>query len=231
MSSTGVTLVVSALAGGAVAATIVFVGSAPRAAEEGPAPVAPVAPTVEAELLARVDALTEENRELLERVMQLELRPAADERSPAQVFATRDELDAFREEIHGWLAQLDTSNEPDTFKRQVADTLSAIRKEERVAAVRKGQEMRLERLNEDVAKIEEWLELDSYQVVEMRAALLAQYEREDEVRRLWEEGVDDETLGEQKRDAGERFRADLGRFLTQEQRETFWNRRGRGGKD
>ncbi len=95
--------------------------------------------------------------------------------------------------------------------------------------MRKYQEKRNARLDADVAKIQEWLALDSSQTENMRTALQLQYEREERVRQLWEDGADDELLGEEKRIAGEDFQRDLGEFLTEDQLSTFWSRVG-GGK-
>ena len=120
--------------------------------------------------------------------------------------------------------------DPERFEEQVADSLVRIRKEEAVQKVRQHQDKRTERLEEDVAKIEEWLDLSAPQSDALRTALLTHYEREAEVRRLWEEGTPDEILGEQKRADGEAFYADLGEFLEPDQLESFWSSVGAGGK-
>ena len=56
-------------------------------------------------------------------------------------------------------------------------------------------------------------------------------QREDEVRRLWEDGADDEYLGELKQEASVSFRADVERTLDTEQFERFWTRVVEGRKD
>jgi hypothetical protein len=224
------TLVVSALVGGAAAvAVVVAVPTTPAPAAAAVEPGAPATLAPDAELLAQVERLAFENNALRERVHELELRSEA--RTPAEGVVTRHELDALREEVRGWLAGLDVQGEPSEFKEQVAETLSAIRKEEKFEAVRKGQEKRLDRLDDDVAKIEEWLELSPFQTGEMRTALLAQYDREDELRRQWEEGVEDEVLGEQKAADRLSFRTEVEAFLSVEQAETFWERLGSRGKN
>ena len=92
-------------------------------------------------------------------------------------------------------------------------------------------EKRAARLDQDVEKVSEWLQLNGYQTDQLRGILTSQYEREDEVRRLWEEGADDELLGDQKRSGGEQFRADLANVFTPEQLDTFWSRISGEGKD
>ena len=135
------------------------------------------------------------------------------------------EYDRARTELRAALTPREaTAPTSPRFKDQVAETLSAIRKEEAVEKVRKQQEQRSARLDDDIARLQEWLELSPYQSNEMRTALLTQYEREDELRERWEQGEDEEVLGQAKRTAGETFRRDIERFLSEEQVETFWER-------
>ena len=103
-----------------------------------------------------------------------------------------------------------------------ADALSDIRREEAISKVREYQEARTARLDEDLGKMEDWLELTPYQVEEMRGVLLAQYEREDEQRRMWEDGEGDEILEERKASDGALFWEECERILAPEQYATFF---------
>ncbi len=192
-------------------------------------------PRTDLELVARVDALVEENRELRERLATIELRPAtaSTKRAPIEGFVSQLEFEAFREEV---LAALEDrtlpAGEVDTgLKARIADALTTIRKEETAEKIRGYQEKRAQRLEDDLVRMEKWLELAPHQVDGMRTVLLTQYQREEEQMRLWEEGQDPELVGERKREDGERFNADLQLVLTPEQLETFWDAiSGRGGK-
>lgn len=192
-----------------------------------------------AALLARVDELAAENRELHQRLEGLELRPPAappsepvalDAREPLGGYVSLDAFEEFQTEVRAKLSkQPQVATESPEFKEQVASALVDVRKEENFEKVRKQQEARSARLDEDVEKVREWLDLEPYQADEMRQALLDQYEREDEVRRLWEEGEEGEVLGELKAAAGAAFRTDAEAILTPTQFETFWEGIGRGG--
>ena len=200
-----------------------------RDASADPAPATLPAES-DRELVARIDALVNENLELRERLAVLETRPEPAARTAVGDYVELAEFEAFREQVLEALAGVDSQAlQPQTFDKKVADALTAIRKEEQFEKVRKSQEQRTKRLDDDVEKVTEWLELDTRQASRMRSALLAQYDREDEVRRLWEEGADDELLGDRKRESGELFRQDLDSFLSVEQSEQFWERVG-GGK-
>jgi hypothetical protein len=189
----------------------------------------------DAELLAlsaRVDALVEENEQLRMSLATLESRPTPVSRAPVDGFVTKSEFEAFEKEIRAALSSRDAlASEPEELKEQVADLLIDLRKEEAIAKVRDYQEKRSARLDEDVAKLTEWLELNGYQANEMRTILASQYEREDDVRRLWEDGADDELLGERKRSGREQFHDDLAVTLTPGQLDTFWTRISGGGKN
>ena len=108
--------------------------------------------------------------------------------------------------------------------------LKSIRKDERAEAVREYQEKRSERIDDDMVRLEKLLKLTPYQSSEVRTALIAQYEREAELRQMWEDGVDAAIVGERKRSDGETFKADLETVLDQDQVETFWREVARGGK-
>ncbi len=180
-------------------------------------------------LRERLDAVVAENRNLRDRLAMVEARPA-DTRVPVGDGVTKAQLAEVREEIIAWVNErmAERADSPE-FIAHIAGALEDIRKGEKVDEVRQYQEKRNARLDGDVAKIQWWLTLDSAQPENMRTALQLQYEREERVRQLWEDGADDELLGEEKRTAGEDFQRDLAEFLTEDQLTTFWSRIG-GGK-
>ena len=197
-----------------------------RAHETGAQPLAGAGPGAEQleELERRLEALVFENRALTQRVEELEARPAPSPRSPVGGFVTREEFEALVSELRG-TDDTDPAPEPidELFESRVATALGEIRKQERVDAVETYQAARVERIDADVAKLGEWLELDAVQERGMRTALLAQYDRESELTRLWKAGeTDDEELGRIKRADREEFRADLAEILSVEQLDTFW---------
>ncbi len=226
MKSSSTTLLLCAvLLGSASAGVTTFLLTAPADGEgrDAASGGAPARSDADAELVRRVEDLAQENRRLRERLVALELAPAP-ARVPVDGFVSREELEALRTELLAAarpspLAELVA--EPEQLKEQVASALIDLRKEERVEKVRSFQQNRSARLDEDVARLTEWLELDDYQADRMRDVLLAQYEREEEVRLMWEDGVDDETLGRHKQEAGERFWADASEVLTPVQFERF----------
>jgi len=173
-------------------------------------------------LLAKIDDLQMENSLLQGRLEQLEQRATGSERTPVGPFALQAALDELAKEVRSLQrTAAPGASVPDEFKEQIAGALTEIRREEKFEAVRKYQEQRAERIETDLEKLAGWLELDDYQVDEVRDALLVQYEREDEQRRLWEAGESDEVLAERKQQDGELFWADMQVFLTPEQFETF----------
>ena len=181
-------------------------------------------------LLERLSALEDENQRLAARVAALESQPRSAEaaRVPAGERAGSPEL---RDELERELASaLETGatlrrvleEDPGFLEERVAETLEKVRLDERVAKVQAYQDKRLAQLDADVERYTEKLELDTYQAEELRAALLAQHDREAALTLLWEQGTPDEVLGEQKQADGAAFSADLGAFLSEQQLETFW---------
>ena len=194
---------------------------------------------------SEVGALRDEVAALRRRLLAAEARPEplpsdAPEREPAGGYVSREEFEAFREELFARLDALDAGGAAveahpeadDPLKARVADVLQEVRKEEAVEGVRKYHDYRRERLEAHLETYQEWLGLDSYQVDEMRVALSTHYDREDEQMRRWEEGESDEALGQLKAIDGALFYEDLEAFLGPEQLETFWGTivEGRGGK-
>lgn len=190
----------------------------------------------DSELLARVEALTEENQALRDRLSALELRPSPTPRAPVtDEFLPREEFDAFRDEVAEALASggalaRSTPKETALFKEQVASTLSEIRLEETQAAIQKKLDGRAAALDRTMLKLDSWLELTPHQSEAVRSELLARHERDSELMRRWKEGEDEEVLGEQKRIDHQNHRDELSRILTPQQLETYSSARSGGGK-
>lgn len=222
-------LMVSILAAvlSAICLGIVLVNTSATEAHGGD-PLLPIA-APDVDLLARVEALAEENRELRDRLVMLELRPAPAQRTPAvNVFASKEEFDAFRDEVSDEFASL-TGNipgKPDAFRERVAASLSEIRKGEAVQSARARLEKRTATIERNAPKIAEWLGLTPDQSNFMSAAFLARYEREAEYIRQWEAGASEEIIGELKAIDRETHVAELAVFLTPEQLERFLSRGG-----
>ncbi len=226
--------------GFALGAAALIWSSLDRASEDQRRTAAPVdlAPDPDRSLALRVDELVAENKALHDRLLALELRPlaAAGSRAPAiEDFVPREEFEAFRDEVHGALkdqSELATrlAKDPEGLKQQVASALTDVRRDEAVSKVRAKREGELERLDETMPKLEQWLGLTPDQSSEMRSALLAQYDRDAELIRRWEAGEDAEVLGELKRTNAESHSSDLSAILTPDQLETYSARRRRGGK-
>ena len=184
-----------------------------------------VAETVDGndELLARVDRLTMRNSDLQQRLDELEQRSAGSERTPLGNFASQSEFEELRDEVRALQASSGVApEEPEIFKEQIAGALSEIRREETIEKLKQYQEKRVARLDQDLEKMRTWLELEEYQVNEVRDSLVDQYAREDEQRQLWEAGESDEILAERKRADGQLFWDEMRIVLTPEQYDTFW---------
>ncbi len=194
----------------------------------------------ETELIARIDALLEENRELRDRVELLEIRgsssPGAAATS-ASALVSREEFAELREELRGQIERRSPSDvhpidaESEEFKETIASTLSTIRHQERVKGARAYHERRREQIEDRLENIEEWLDLSPLQSDQMRDALLARHDRDAELIDLWEQGVDDAILGDRKRENHDTFYTELSVILDEEQLETYRNREERGGGD
>ena len=198
---------------------------------------APTSGSVDGATLAALDLalsdLQSENAALRARLDELE-RPAelapvtppateAVERSEAVAGVSRAEFEDLLERIEAFEARpLESPESLSAAKEDLKLALKEVRKEEAHDSVRQWETARRERLDDDVAKITERLALSPSQENEMRRALLAQYDRDQEVRQLWEQGVSDEILGETKQTNGETFATDLQGFLTEEQQTAFW---------
>jgi hypothetical protein len=175
-------------------------------------------------------ALLERLEQLAARVELLSLQPTPEPVQPlGDVYATRAELDTLREELQAGLAALarDGLANPDAlagsaaFQEQVATTLEALRKEEAVDGVKAKQERRAAELAASMPAYQEWLGMTDQQTDQLQSALERRHAREAALLQLWEDGVDDQLLGEHKRNDQITWQSELQGFLSEEQIETL----------
>ncbi len=196
-----------------------------------PAPPLPASPSAEPEptggggqgtaqvSLAELRQLENEVRELRQRLTELEHRP---QRLPVGEIVLQDDLEAFKAEVHETV--VDPAKAPAQFKTQVADVLTAIRKEESIAKVQGWHQREVARLDERVAGMTKWLSLDSTQESQVRTVLSLKDQRDGELIRMWQSGVDDQVLGETKQTYAEEFQTELEHVLNPSQLEIFRQR-------
>ena len=198
----------------------------------------PVPAQASAGLHAELDQLEQQGWILSERLSALEGR-SAPPGPPAALsgYATEEELAALREELRmalGLRAPLAGRERLDpgsaVFEEQVAEALSALRKQERARGYRAKQEGRLQWIAETMPKIEQWLALTPAQSGEMRAALEMQLQRDAQVLAAWEAGDGGESLGQVKQQNLQTHYQELSVILTPEQLQTYWSRVNGGGK-
>jgi hypothetical protein len=217
---------------GAVVATLVVTlvilpSSADRSSEARSAPVAGRAHS-EAQLLARVEELQDANRSLRDRLTALEQRPEPAAREPVGDFVPRGDFAAFEQEVRAWMVgqplavkgALALADEPE-LREEVAVALKTIRKDEAVTSALKKNENEAARLEERVTRMSDWLTLDEYQAGELRTLMSTKDEQDRQLIRRWEDGVDDEVLGETKRANTLALHDELERVLSPDQFETF----------
>jgi hypothetical protein len=111
--------------------------------------------------------------------------------------------------------------ESEVFQERVAETLTRIRREERLEAVRTTLEEQPTALEETLPKYEEWLGLSGYPSGQMRLALEGKFERDAELLKLWAGGAADDAVSKQKAEDSQAFQDAIGIFLTPEQLATY----------
>lgn len=190
--------------------------------------VVPAGPSA-ADLLTRVQSLQDENQSLRDRLTSLELRPPAAQRVPAQEGVSKAEFEEFKNEVLGRLkaARPDVA-EPEQMKAQVADAVREFRKEEKFESVRQAQVKRVDMLEDRLARLSSRLGLDNVQVNQMRVAFTEQFDRDQELIRLWEAGTDPGLLGETKQANALEHRAAFEGILTPTQFDTYRRSGGKG---
>jgi hypothetical protein len=182
---------------------------------------------------ARLKALREENARLSQRIDELELRPVATQRIPAE--ATSDP--GFEQEVREWMATLKKEGGPAPvgLQTKVEDVLANIRQEEAAAEQQVTEQKRDEWITGTMAKLSPQLGLSVTQEEELRDVWIANNEREIELGRMYKAGeVDGQTAGELKQSNDAEHQVDLQGVLSPSQYEEyhgfFTNRRGGRGK-
>ncbi|MEZ5977479.1 MAG: hypothetical protein R3F34_04595 [Planctomycetota bacterium] len=225
---------IAALVGGAVGSLVTMVASddGGSATELGSVEPTRSAPADD----ARLDAVDAHLRSIDDRLVALEMR-APEVRTPLGTYVTSEQLDAAVEEK---LAQRGLANSTngvdgstmvdlleeallrDDVKARVSDVLESSQRAEKAAAWSEAIRARSAKVDVDVAKIGEHLGLDARGRESLRGALLAQFDREAEVVRLWSEGADQPFLAEQKDLNQQLLVSDLEQFMSQEQVDAYF---------
>ena len=197
---------------------------------------------------ARLASLEREKSELIARLDALEQREPRTMRAPVTSVAPgahggpdveelRRDIDALTDRLESLTAKLDARlgapasagdpiQAPAGFKNQVASAMEEIRREELEEQLLAKQEAQRAEIDDRVEQLGEWLQLTPYQSSGMRDAVVAQYDRDAELMRLWQAGASDEDLGERKRENRDVHRAEVEALLSADQFEAYWDREG-----
>lgn len=177
--------------------------------------------------------LAMELAQLGERLDQLESRWADSQRKPAEGYVTRTELEALLSQLEedAGLGQAGfASKDPEGFKQDVLDAVRSVEQERLSAKIEASRERRLERLDRDVMAAGKILDLTPSQEDNLRNALQASYDREEQMLTLWREGASNEAMGALKQENHTLLQTDLGAFLTEEQLVMYNSIPSSGGK-
>ena len=221
----------------AAALATMLVNQSATEAREG-APLLPIA-APEADLVARVESLGEENRELrdqvamlenelLDRIATLEGREDSSARVPVGGYVPVAEFEALRDEMRTALAGGGAlpADSP-AFKEQVADTIVDLKREQAIKDSQKNLENRSGRLSEQLPDFAEKLGLTHLQESEMQKALGAHYAKEAQYGVLYAEGMPRVEIGEQKQDDLQALSDALGGILSPAQLQAYLSLQGR----
>jgi hypothetical protein len=186
-----------------------------------------------ANLDVRLNALREENARLSQRIDELEMRPVATQRIPAEAISDP----GFEQEVREWMASFKKDGGPAPLGLQttVEDVLANIRQEEAAAEQQVQEQKREEWITGTMAKLSPQLGLSVTQEEELRDVWIANNERETELGRMYKAGeVDAQTAGGLKQSNEAEHQVDLQGVLSPAQYEEyigfFTNRRGGRGK-
>jgi len=139
---------------------------------------------------------------------------------------TKEDLAALTEQLEARIAERST---PKALQDQVADTLHAVRKEEREVRARKNANARRAGREKRLVQISEKLNLSTQQTEDLRLEFEARALRNAEVKRVWEETP--ELIGPVKTSAFEAHQEALRLIFTPQQLETYQASQLGGGKD
>lgn len=174
------------------------------------------------ELLAEIDQLTIQNQQLFERLQKLEQRSQADGRQPVGDWATREELDALRDELaRTGKASSAGDGSQQVFEDRVSVALDSIREKEAQDWVTKEAEKKSKLLEQRVGEMTEWLELAASQANQIRTVLANKDARNSELIAMWRNGTDKELLGQIKSKNEELWRNEVRQVLDAEQAKKF----------
>jgi hypothetical protein len=187
----------------------------------------------DANINARLKALREENARLSQRIDELEMRPVATQRIPAEAISDP----GFEQEVREWMASLkkDGGSAPLGLQTKVEDVLANIRQEEAAAEQQVQEQKREEWITGTMAKLSPRLGLSVTQEEELRDVWIANNERDIELGRMYKAGeIDGQTAGELKQSNDAEHQVDLQGVLSPAQYEEyigfFTNRGGGRGK-
>lgn len=229
-SSSIVTVVVAALAGGATAALVLTLGSpsSPAPAEGSAATSAAVAsPSGDVEALQeQITALEIESRELRQRLAELEDRADLSARTSAG--APPEELAA---QVAAKLSADGATPAPSALKTEVAQALEQLRADERAEAARAREQRELQRIEERLTDLRTRLNLSPAQENDLRALFLAERTAEAEYDRQREAGTSRDALRDVREQQRKDFTAKLTTILSPEQYESYRQRDNRRGGD
>jgi len=181
-------------------------GLSGRVEEAVPTALAPSGP--DADLLTRLTALEEEQRRLRDELALGRHSGAAPSRTPAGDFATRDELDALREELSAGAAGAG-GLAPAELEGQVAEAMETLRLEEAFIEAVAEQEDRAASLDGRVELWAEWLTLDELQSSQLKELMARRDQASKDALDAWANGLDFAAVQELGRIADEQFRVAL----------------------
>lgn len=180
-------------------------------------------------------SLVEENRALAARLAFVENQPLSQMRLPVDTdWVPRSEFLALQDEFRAITKAISNPSAPNVdlahprFRGQLETALGDIRKGEMVNRAKTSQEKRAAALEPALATMQTQLGLNQSQVSEMRTALESKMVRDADLTQRWEQGEDNQALGQLKRDNRTTHQAELQRILTPSQLEQL--RAQRGGK-
>ena len=179
------------------------------------------------DLVAELDELASENRELRARIEALESRPMSDARTLIE--PSDGQHSAAIAAAQGGASALGVP--PAEIQAQVATAIEAIRTQERAEAARAREQRELQRMEERLTDLRERLGLSPTQENDLRALLLADRAAEAEYDRQREAGMSRDALRVVREQQRTEQQAQLAKILTPEQLANYRQRDNRRGGD
>ena len=194
------------------AALLVVLGDAPG----GEARTDAVGPEVD--LSGRLEALAAENEKLRARVQSLELVPAPTPREPVAGYVSRDEFEAFRDEVLAALEGREGGKPtPKGIQEEVAVALDAIRRDESFTKASSDLDKRAGTVDRRVQSWSKWLDLDDGQAEQLAVMMEDRDAREREVLLSAKESGDAGDYQQQLREIELSYHTSVRTLLTPEQ--------------